>query len=92
MVQLVERALDGLPEMYRTVLLLREVQGLTTAEVAELLGTSEDVVKTRMRRARAQLHDRVRARAEDLSGAFTFGGQRCNVVVSTVMSRLAAQA
>src|SRR5687767_3504367 len=37
MVQLVERVIDALPEIYRTILVLREIEGLSTAEVAEAL-------------------------------------------------------
>ena len=52
-------ALDGavrrLPELYRAVFLLRDVEGLTTAESAGVLGVSEDVVKTRLHRARLLL-------------------------------------
>ena len=55
LVLLVERAIDELPEMYRTVMVLREIEGLSTAEVAESLDISEDVVKTRLHRARALL-------------------------------------
>lgn len=44
-----------LPELYRTVLLLRDVEGLDTREVAAALGVSEEAVKTRLHRARAAL-------------------------------------
>jgi RNA polymerase sigma-70 factor, ECF subfamily len=49
------RALRALPGPYRAVVFLREMEGLTTREVAKVLGTSEDNVKTRLHRARAQL-------------------------------------
>jgi RNA polymerase sigma-70 factor, ECF subfamily len=88
-VSLVERALDGLPEMYRSVLVLRELEELTTSEVAGILGISEDAVKTRVHRARALLHDGVQARAEDLAGVFPFGGRRCDRVVAAVLDALA---
>lgn len=47
--------IDSLPELYRTVLLLRDVEGLDTREVANALNTSEEAVKTRLHRARAAL-------------------------------------
>jgi RNA polymerase sigma-70 factor (ECF subfamily) len=87
MMALVERALDELPEMYRTVLLLREIEGLNTAEVAEVLGTSEDVVKTRLHRARGLLQ--IRVAHGDLAGAFSFGAHRCDRVVAAVMAAIA---
>jgi RNA polymerase sigma-70 factor (ECF subfamily) len=53
--ELVRRAIDGLPEIYRTVLVLRDVEELDTGEAARLLGTSTTVVKTRLHRARQAL-------------------------------------
>ena len=47
--------LEGLPDAYRTVILLHDVQGLTNPEIAELLGVSLDAVKIRLHRARAKL-------------------------------------
>src|SRR5215470_14133027 len=55
--KLLERAIDELPETYRTIFVLREVEGLSTATTAECLGVSEEVVKTRLSRARARLRD-----------------------------------
>jgi RNA polymerase sigma-70 factor (ECF subfamily) len=52
--QLVQ-ALRALPDGYRSVVLLREMEGLSTAETAELLDLSEDAVKQRLHRARAML-------------------------------------
>jgi RNA polymerase sigma factor (sigma-70 family) len=48
-------AVATLPPPYRAVLFLREMEGLSTREVAAVLGTSEANVKTRLHRARAQL-------------------------------------
>lgn len=89
--RLLERAIDDLPETYRTVFVLREVEGLSTATTAECLGVSEEVVKTRLLRARARLRDGLYERAGAVaSGAFTFGAERCDRVVAAVLSRLAA--
>jgi len=52
---LVRRYIGQLPENYRTVLLLRDIEGLDTDEAARLLGTSPGVVKTRLHRARQAL-------------------------------------
>jgi RNA polymerase sigma-70 factor, ECF subfamily len=49
------RALRTLPGPYRAVVFLREMEGLSTREVAKVMGMSEDSVKTRLHRARIQL-------------------------------------
>jgi RNA polymerase sigma-70 factor (ECF subfamily) len=53
------QALAGLPEDARQVVVLRDVQGLSTKETAELLGISEGAVKVRLHRAHARLRDLV---------------------------------
>ena len=50
-------ALNSLPEKYRTVLILRDVQHLSITETAQVLGLSESNVKTRLCRARLQMRD-----------------------------------
>jgi RNA polymerase sigma-70 factor (ECF subfamily) len=52
---LVRRCINQLPENYRTVLLLRDIEGLDTEETARALGTGVGVVKTRLHRARQAL-------------------------------------
>lgn len=51
----VRAAIDQLPEGYRTVLLLRDIEELDTEETARALGLSEGAVKTRLHRARQAL-------------------------------------
>ena len=53
--ELVHRCIGRLPDNYRTVLLLRDIEGLDTEEAARLLDTSPGVVKTRLHRARQAL-------------------------------------
>lgn len=55
MKQVLERAITALPEQYRSVILLRDLEELSTAETAQILDVSEDVVKTRLHRARLAL-------------------------------------
>lgn len=50
-------ALDRIPEIYRTVFILRDIEGLSTREAAESLGISENNVKVRLKRARSFLRD-----------------------------------
>jgi RNA polymerase sigma-70 factor (ECF subfamily) len=89
--RLIESAVDNLGDGYREVFMLRQVEGLSTAETAEILGVSEDVIKTRFSRARhalqQELLDRTGAATKD---AFTFGQARCDHVVDAVMARIAA--
>lgn len=47
-----DAAIGALPEIYRSVLLLRDVEELSTEEAAEVLGVTQDVIKTRLHRAR----------------------------------------
>lgn len=58
--ELVTRALDGLSDEHREVLLLRDVEGMTAAEAATVLGISVDALKSRLHRARAALREAMR--------------------------------
>jgi RNA polymerase sigma-70 factor, ECF subfamily len=86
---LVENAIDALPDLYRSTFMLRTVEGLSTNEVAQILGVSEEVVKTRLHRARGLVRDavfeRVGGSAEE---AFPFHAPRCDRVVFAVMDEL----
>jgi len=62
------RAMDCLPEKYRAVLILRDVQHLSINEAAKVLGISESNVKTRLLRARLQMRD---ALAPGFDGAWS---------------------
>jgi RNA polymerase sigma-70 factor (ECF subfamily) len=88
---LLEWAIDTLPDGMREVFVLREVEGLSTSEVADALDVSEDVVKTRLSRGRAALRrvllERTGATAPD---AFRFYRPRCDRVVSQVLARIAS--
>ena len=88
--RLLEWAVDRLPDGMREVFMLREVEGLSTAETAEALSVSEDVVKTRLSRGRAALRrllmDRTGATAPE---AFRFYRPRCDRVVGHVLARIA---
>jgi RNA polymerase sigma-70 factor (ECF subfamily) len=70
--------------------MLREVEGLSTADTAASMGVSEDVVKTRLSRARTALRrnllERAGATAPDV---FRFYRPRCDRVVTIVLSRIA---
>jgi len=82
-------AIDDLPVGYRTVFVLRDVEGMSTADVADSLRLSEQAVKMRLHRARAALrqglYDRVGAEAQP---PFSFDGDRCDRIVAGVLARL----
>lgn len=82
-----ETAVDALPELYRTVFVLREIEGLSTAETAEVLEVSEDVVKTRLHRAKSLVRDALFEQATGTADdAFVFRAPRCDRIVQRVMS------
>lgn len=87
--QLLEGALLALPEKFRTVVMLRDVEGLSTSETAAALDLSEENVKVRLHRghemARGWLLSRVGTSAKS---AFPFMGVRCDRVVQGVFDRL----
>ena len=64
-----EAALAKLPEDARTVVVLRDIEGLSTREVAELLGVTESVVKVRLHRAHAKLRALVLGNVTATGGA-----------------------
>jgi RNA polymerase sigma-70 factor (ECF subfamily) len=85
----IEGAVATLPDVFRGVFMLREVEGLSTLETAECLGLNEETVKTRLHRARAHLRRALTARiGESASTAFQFHAPRCDRVVRSVFARL----
>jgi RNA polymerase sigma-70 factor (ECF subfamily) len=87
-----EAAIDTLPGGTRAVFVLRAVEGLSTAEAASCLGVSEDVVKTRLSRARSALKRRLVARSgASAADAFRFYRPRCDRIVAAVLARILAQ-
>ncbi|HEX2062350.1 MAG TPA: RNA polymerase sigma factor, partial [Thermoanaerobaculia bacterium] len=87
--EVMEREVAALPEAFRTVFVLRDVEGLSTSEAAQALGISEELVRTRLHRARAVLRDNLYRRAGvTLASLFSFGNARCDRVVAGVMSMI----
>ncbi|MGH8138432.1 MAG: sigma-70 family RNA polymerase sigma factor [Steroidobacteraceae bacterium] len=84
-----ERAIDALPEVFRTVLVLRVVEELSGVEVAVCLGLNETTVRTRLYRAQQRLKVDVarRLRAEP-SNIFELSPERNDHIVSQVFARL----
>ena len=87
--EVVEVELEALPAIYRTILVLRDVEGLSTAETASCLDVSEDVVKTRLHRARAMVREALVKRAGvTIESIYEFGNARCDAVVDAVMRQI----
>jgi RNA polymerase sigma-70 factor, ECF subfamily len=88
--QLLEEVVMGLPSHYRTVIMLRDIEGLRISEIAEILDLTEENVKVRLHRGRAkargEILERVGTKARE---AFSFMGARCDRVVRGVLGRLA---
>ena len=86
---LLEEALLALPQQFRSVIMLRDIEELSTGETAEALEITEENVKIRLHRGRALmrgwLFQRFGAKAKD---AFPFMGARCDRVVRNVFARL----
>ena len=89
--RLIERNIDALPEGYRTVFVLREVEELTVEETAAALDIPAATVRTRLFRAKARLRESL-AQQMDVAtqDAFGFDGERCDRIVRNVLDRIEA--
>jgi len=86
---LLERALDALPDAFRTVFVLRAVEEMSGEEVAACLGIPEATVRSRFFRARAMLRAALASQFDlALEDAFSFDGARCDRIVAAVLARL----
>jgi RNA polymerase sigma-70 factor (ECF subfamily) len=84
-----ESSIDGLPDAYRSVFVMREIEGLSTADTAECLDVSEETVKTRLHRARGMLRDALYERAGIATASvFELHLSRCDAIVAGVFARL----
>lgn len=87
--QLVERATDNLPEIFRIVFITRVIEGMSVEETAELLGLQPQTVKTRLHRARRLVREQLDKQIGPvLMDAFPFAGRRCERMTNAVMRRL----
>jgi RNA polymerase sigma-70 factor, ECF subfamily len=87
--QLLESAIDSLPDSFRVVFMLRRVEQLSVNETADLLSLNECTVRTRLNRAERmlRLHLSRQLSREQLS-VFDFDGERCDRIVARVLSRM----
>ena len=90
--RLLEEAVEKLPDAYRTIFVLRDVEEMSTTDTADVLEISEDNVKVRLHRARALLRKSLYARAGmERKEAFNFQAVRCDRVVKNVFERIQKQ-
>ena len=90
---LLAAAIDKLPEPFRLVFVLREIEELDVAETASFLGIKPETVKTRLFRARRLIREALSERiAPALADVFPFDGQRCTNLADRVIAVLRARA
>ena len=86
---MIERAVAGLPDIFRSVFVLREVEGLSVEEVADVLDIPPATVKTRMMRARRKLQEALAPDVRSaLVGIFPFAGTDCAALTEKVLASL----
>jgi RNA polymerase sigma-70 factor (ECF subfamily) len=86
--QFLERAIAAIPEAFRLVLILRDVQGFSIEETAELLSIRAETVKTRLFRARKLIRAEIeQALAPRFSDVFPFDGERCVHMADRVIAQ-----
>jgi RNA polymerase sigma-70 factor (ECF subfamily) len=87
--RLLEQAVDALPEPFRLVFILREVEDLSVEETASHLNLKVETVKTRLHRARRRLREALDAQLADVMvGAYPFLGARCARISDAVLQRM----
>lgn len=87
--RVLERAIGDLPDAFRTVFVLREIEHLGVEEVAEALGIPPATVKTRCLRARRRLQKALAPEIENvLAGTFAFAGADCEAMTQRVLAAL----
>jgi RNA polymerase sigma-70 factor (ECF subfamily) len=87
--RLVEAKIDGLPESFRTVFVLRALEELSVEETSDTLGIPEATVRTRYFRARSMLREALASEIDmAFEETFAFDGARCDRIVQNVLHRL----
>lgn len=81
--EMIEKAIEKLPLKYRTVFVLREIEGLSVNEVAEALDISPENVKVRTHRAKAMLQDELYGLAMT-EEVYSFGNAHCDLMTARV--------
>jgi RNA polymerase sigma-70 factor (ECF subfamily) len=91
--RLLENAIDTLPDPFRLVFVMRDVEEMSVDETSAQLGIRPETVKTRLHRARrllrAELHGRL---SSALADTFPFGGARCARITAAVLAKIEGEA
>ena len=88
--RLIEKKIDGLPEAFRTVFVLRALEEMTVEETAACLDIPEATVRTRYFRAKGLLRESLSREIDfAVADAFSFDGARCDRIVAGVLARVA---
>jgi len=87
--RMLEQAVADLPENFRSVFVLREIEGLSGEETAEILDLPVATVKTRLHRSRRRLQEMLAPELKTmLTGTFPFAGSQCAAMADKVLSQL----
>jgi RNA polymerase sigma-70 factor, ECF subfamily len=91
MTKVLEAAIANLPERFRVVFMLREVEGLSVEETAEALQITRETLKTRLARARCELQQELDSKLRNaLQDTFTFAGSDCDALTERVLATFIA--
>ena len=87
--RLIEQAVAGLPDAFRAVFVLREIEGLSVEETAQILDIAPATVKTRLLRARRRMQQALEPDVRSaLEGAFPFAGADCEAMTDRLFAAL----
>lgn len=87
--RLLENAVDGLPDDFRSIFVLRDIEGMSTQEAASHLGIKPETAKTRLHRARKMMRLAIEKQlAGTFSSLFPFDGARCVAMADRVIAQL----
>lgn len=85
--RLIETAVDRLPEKYRMIYMLQQVEGLSNTEIADCLHITDSNVKVRLHRAKTLIKEDIFRSTHDAS-IFEFGNHKCDLMVKNVMHHI----
>lgn len=87
---ILETEINELPDKFRQIFLLREVEGMSIKETSQLLGITETNIKIRLHRAKSLLKDRISQKI-NYKEVFTIGNERCDNITDRVMEYISHQ-
>lgn len=85
--QILEKTIDLLDVKYRTVYVLREIEGMSMAEISDCLGLTVSNVKVRLHRAKDMIREELYDLSQD-TDIFEFGFSKCDTIVDKVMNTI----